>query len=189
MSDHPTFPLAPRIAGTAADLPPVDAATSRRDLLRLGWRVGGALLAGTAAWTTVEALRPLATGDAGGELPVGPATAFAEGTATYVGAGRLYVTRARGRLFALAQQCPHLGCRVPFCEGSGRFACPCHGSAFDVAGEWLSGPSPRGMDRYAVREANGQVVVDLRTLAEGPPHGTQDYLTPARDDGACTSAG
>ena len=35
---------------------------SRRDFLRGGWKLGGALLIGAAAYTGYEALRPLATG-------------------------------------------------------------------------------------------------------------------------------
>ena len=42
--------------------------------------------------------------------------------------------------FALSQRCPHLGCRVPFCESSGRFECPCHGSIFDLGGRVHQGP-------------------------------------------------
>ena len=48
--------------------------------------------------------------------------------------GRLFVANANGHLFAVSQRCPHLGCRVPFCESSGRFECPCHGSKFDLSG-------------------------------------------------------
>ncbi len=62
----------------------------------------------------------------------------------------MYVVNANNHLFALSQKCPHLGCHVPFCESSGRFECPCHGSIFDLAGEYITGPSPRGMDRYDV---------------------------------------
>ena len=61
-------------------------------------------------------------------------------TSTYVPAGRMYVVNANDYLFALSQKCPHLGCHVPFCESSGRFECPCHGSVFDLAGEYITGP-------------------------------------------------
>ncbi len=55
----------------------------------------------------------------------------------------------RGR--ALSQKCTHLGCRVPFCESSGQFECPCHGSMFNRAGEYRAGPAPRGMDQLPDR--------------------------------------
>jgi cytochrome b6-f complex iron-sulfur subunit len=137
-------------------------------------------LIGAAGYTTYEALRPLASAAGGGKLKLGRAKDFERGTATYVPEGRLYVTNAKGDLFALSQKCPHLGCQVPFCESSGRFECPCHGSIFDLGGEWITGPSPRGMDRYATDVQGGEVIVDTGTLAAGPDHGTKKYLTPAK---------
>ena len=75
-------------------------------------------------------------------------------------------------LFALSQKCPHLGCRVPFCDSSGRFECPCHGSKFDIGGEWIEGPAPRGMDRYYPHRGRGRrLVVDTSKLTAGPDRG------------------
>ncbi len=42
--------------------------------------------------------------------------------------------------------CPHLGCSVSFDAPRDIFQCPCHTSAFDVEGQVISGPSPRGLD-------------------------------------------
>jgi len=53
-------------------------------------------------------------------------------------------------LMALWQRCPHLGCRVPSCESSQGFECPCHGSKYNLHGEYEAGPAPRNMDRFAV---------------------------------------
>ena len=50
----------------------------------------------------------------------------------------------------LYQRCVHLGCRVPFCESSKWFECPCHGSKYNGVGEYQLGPAPRGMDRFQV---------------------------------------
>ena len=116
---------------------------SRRKFLLSGWKVGGAVLVGAAVYTAYEALRPLAGGAGGTKLKVGPPDNFAKGTSTYFPEGRMYVVNAKGDLLALSQKCPHLGCKVPFCESSGRFECPCHGSIFDIGGEYITGPSPR----------------------------------------------
>jgi Rieske Fe-S protein len=158
---------------------------SRREALKAGWKVGGGLLVVAAGWTSVEALRPLAADEGGGLIKLG-AGDFAEGTATFIREGRCYVTNVQGQLFALSQQCPHLGCRVPYCESSGQFECPCHGSVFDAAGEWLSGPSPRGLDRFEIREAPGGLVVDVTRKIEGPPPGTRVFYTPPRGPGCGT---
>jgi cytochrome b6-f complex iron-sulfur subunit len=138
------------------------------------------LLAVAAGWTSYESLRPLRTTAVGGPLELGNPANFPNDTATYVTEGRLFVANAGGHLFALSQKCTHLGCRVPFCESSGRFECPCHGSKYDLAGEWIEGPAPRGMDRYELRLENGVLVADTSKLEKGPDRGASQFLTPAK---------
>lgn len=161
---------------------------TRRETLERAWMIGSGLLATAAGWTTFEALAPLADLDGSGRLPLGDPERFAEGSATFVREGHLYVTRARGELFAISQKCPHLGCRVPFCEGSGLFECPCHGSVYNAAGEYVSGPAPRGMDRYPVAIENGKVVVNVAELQEGPAIGPRRYDLPPRAGGCAPSS-
>jgi cytochrome b6-f complex iron-sulfur subunit len=156
------------------------AETSRRDLLRNGWKVGGAALFGAAAYTAYEALRPLGSGASGAKITVGTTQNFPTDTATYVPAGRMYVVNAQDYIFALSQKCPHLGCHVPFCASSGRFECPCHGSIYDLAGEYIAGPAPRGMDRYKVDLVGDHVVVDTNVLQAGPARGADHFLTPPK---------
>lgn len=151
---------------------------NRRQFLVNGWKVGGALLVGAAGYTAYEALRPLTTGASGAKLSLGDPKAFPTGTATYFSEGRLFVVNAKGDLFALSQKCPHLGCKVPFCKSSGRFECPCHGSIYDLAGEYITGPSPRGMDRYKLEVKANTVVVDTSQLSSGPGRGAKKYLEP-----------
>jgi cytochrome b6-f complex iron-sulfur subunit len=73
---------------------------------------------------------------------------------------------------ALYQKCVHLGCRVPWCPSSQWFECPCHGSKYNRVGEKTGGPAPRGLDRFALSVTNGQIVVDTKTIYQGPPIGT-----------------
>jgi cytochrome b6-f complex iron-sulfur subunit len=75
-------------------------------------------------------------------------------------------------LVALYQKCPHLGCRVPNCNTSQWFECPCHGSRYNRVGEKRGGPAPRGMDRFAMSVDGGQFNVDTGTIIPGPPIGT-----------------
>jgi cytochrome b6-f complex iron-sulfur subunit len=103
----------------------------------------------------------------------------------YYGAGRFYLVNYEGDgtdtvyqgltaegLMALYQKCVHLGCRVPFCQASQWFECPCHGSKYNRAGEYRDGPAPRSMDRFAVSVVNGTVQVDTSQVVLGPPRGT-----------------
>ena len=94
-----------------------------------------------------------------------------EGSVHYSLNGRFYVTNHQGGLRALYQKCPHLGCRVPYCSTSARFECPCHGSVYNVIGEYVQGPAPRGMDRFEISIENDRVLVDTGALVEGPPRG------------------
>jgi len=75
-------------------------------------------------------------------------------------------------LVALYQRCVHLGCRVPFCQSSQWFECPCHGSKYNRVGEKKAGPAPRGLDRFHFTVDGGQVKVDTGTIYIGPPIGT-----------------
>jgi len=79
----------------------------------------------------------------------------------------------REGIVALYQKCPHLGCRVPSCESSQWFECPCHGSQYNRVGEKKGGPAPRGIDRFAVEiAANGEVTIDTGNPSLGPAIGT-----------------
>lgn len=143
----------------------------RRRFLNWAWKVLGAGLVVEAGWTTYDILVPRPTGAFGGVVDAGRPGAFPEGTIRYFLGGRFFITSTEGSLVALYQKCPHLGCRVPFCDSSGRFECPCHGSKFNLKGEYLAGPTPRGMDRFPVRVEGDQVLVDTGTVIEGPARG------------------
>lgn len=81
------------------------------------------------------------------------------------------LTGMEAGVVALFQTCPHLGCRVPECESSQWFECPCHGSRYNRVGEMRGGPAPRGMDRFAMSVEGGALVVDTGVRIEGPPIG------------------
>lgn len=119
----------------------------------------------------------------------------------YFGSGRFYLVKYDGDaadtvyaglvsdgLMALYQKCVHLGCRVPFCEVSQWFECPCHGSKYNRVGEYRDGPAPRGMDRFAVKVENGSVVVDTSNVVLGPVRGT-DSIRQTPEGPFCVDVG
>ena len=85
------------------------------------------------------------------------------------------LTRWKPASITLFQTCPHLGCRVPSCESSQWFECPCHGSRYNRVGEKRGGPAPRGMDRFPAsvdgRRARGR----HRRPHPGPAHRHQHH--------------
>lgn len=77
-----------------------------------------------------------------------------------------------GGLMALYQRCVHLGCRVPFCQSSQWFECPCHGSKYNRAGEYEQGPAPRGLDRFPLKLEGAVLKVNTGIINTGPARGT-----------------
>ena len=120
----------------------------RRQFLARLWGAGTGLIAVAAAWTSWDLLQPLRTTGFGGLVRAIRPEAVPDTGIVEVAAARSYLTKVDGETIALSEKCTHLGCRVPFCESSGRFECPCHGSKFSRSGEYVAGPAPRGMDRY-----------------------------------------
>lgn len=155
----------------------------RREFLRRGWKVGAALIAAAGAMTSWDILRPLPGSGFGGIARTVPYSQVPTDSTTYVRAAQTYLTRIGDEVVALWQRCPHLGCRVAWCESSGEFDCPCHGSRFSRAGDHRAGPAPRGLDRFAVEVVDDVVLVDTGTRTKGPPPGTESLDEPTRGPG------
>jgi cytochrome b6-f complex iron-sulfur subunit len=71
---------------------------------------------------------------------------------------------------ALYHRCVHLGCTVPFPNECHSFKCPCHGSHYNVTGEWLEGPAPRSLDRFLLIFDGEDVIVNTGVLNNRVPH-------------------
>jgi Rieske Fe-S protein len=149
----------------------------RRGFLKRAWRAGVALIAGAGAWTSVDVLRSVPASGLGGVVKTVTDAEVTE-TPIYVRSAQTYLTRIDGEVVGLWQRCPHLGCKVSWCESSREFECPCHGSRFNRAGEVRSGPSPRGMDRFGVGLSGDVVEVDTGAIVEGAAPGTESIDEP-----------
>jgi cytochrome b6-f complex iron-sulfur subunit len=72
-------------------------------------------------------------------------------------------------LMALYQRCVHLGCRVPWCQPSQGFECPCHGSKYNGIGEYFAGPAPRNLDRFEIEVSKaGDLIVKTGSIYQSP---------------------
>jgi cytochrome b6-f complex iron-sulfur subunit len=139
----------------------------RRNFLVNAWRAGFALIAGAGAWTARDLLRPGKATGFGGVVKTVASDAVPSETVLPVPAAHGYLTSVDGAVTALHWKCPHLGCRVPWCESSGRFECPCHGSVFSRAGDYIAGPAPHGMDSFSTEVVNDTIMVDTGSITIG----------------------
>jgi menaquinol-cytochrome c reductase iron-sulfur subunit len=65
---------------------------------------------------------------------------------------------------AFVLNCSHLGCPVRWEPASKLFMCPCHGGVYYADGTVAGGPPPKPLQRFRVRERNGQVELDSRPI-------------------------
>jgi cytochrome b6-f complex iron-sulfur subunit len=173
---------------------------SRRDFQRRALVSSVLLFSAEFGLGTVGFLWPNLRGGFGSKINAGSINdikSFIEGNKQpyYVGQGRFYIVEWNGQagtgqanypavgvttngIMPLYQKCVHLGCRVPFCQQSQWFECPCHGSKYNDAGEYQLGPAPRGLDRFAVTMEGDSVIVDTSGVILGPPRGTNTINEP-----------
>lgn len=161
----------------------------RRQFLTRMWQAGLGLVAAAGAWTSWDLLRPGEAKGFGGKVRAVAPEAVPEDSVIEVSAARSYLTKVDGEVIAISQKCTHLGCKVPFCDSSGQFECPCHGSVFNRVGEFRAGPAPRGMDRYPVEVGpDGLLYIDTGSLDEGTAPGSESIDEPARGP-SCAAEG
>jgi cytochrome b6-f complex iron-sulfur subunit len=154
-------------------------ALDRRTFLTKGWKAGVGLLAAAGLWTSWDLLRPRIGAGFAARIKTVPPDAVPANTVLEIPEARAYLTKINGEVVAISEKCTHLGCRVPFCDSSGQFECPCHGSVFNRAGDYLTGPAPRGMDQYKVEIVDGVVEIDTGDTISGSSPGTETINEPA----------
>jgi cytochrome b6-f complex iron-sulfur subunit len=138
---------------------------SRRGFLNKLWLALGLVVLAEFVWLGASFLRPRKPrtegSDFGGVIPAGPAEGFAPGTVTAFPRGQFYLARLEdGGFLAISRKCTHLGCTVPWAEEEKKFACPCHGSTFDITGDVVNAPAPRALDLYPIAIENNVVKVN-----------------------------
>ena len=145
---------------------PADASAPTRrgflDLL-LGFTVVGTLA--SIFYPVLRYLKPLPDAGPGGPLRLTRAQVGALESKRFViipAAGtRVLIFRDQDMtLRAFDARCTHEGCTVQFVAAEAAIWCACHNARFDVEGRVLSGPPPRPLPRYGVREeVDGSVVI------------------------------
>lgn len=136
----------------------------RRFLLALGTGALGVAALGTAV-TGTQYLRPNVLFEPATKFPIATPDEIPPGGVLALPRRKLFIVREKEGCYAMSAVCTHLGCVIQ--QGTGPdgapgFFCPCHGSAFDLAGRVTSGPAPRPLDRLALSLERGRLVVDVK---------------------------
>ncbi len=136
----------------------------RRALAVIGSSVAGTVLLEGCGTGATPAPRGWLTADVDPatlevDTPVPVRFAGSIGGASVAGSAWL-VLRAAGELVAFDPRCTHAQCAYEWTDEA-RFACLCHEAFFDLEGKVLSGPPPRPLDRFRVREAGGRLELEV----------------------------
>jgi cytochrome b6-f complex iron-sulfur subunit len=189
---------AKRAAEGMPEPPPPVKAMNRRDFFRRSLITSVLIFGAEFGLGTIAFLWPNLRGGFGSKINAGSVADIKDqlsaGSPVYNGAGRFYLVPWDGTptpeadypsqgvtadgIMPLYQRCVHLGCRVPFCNSSKWFECPCHGSKYNLAGEYRLGPAPRGLDRFQMTIEGDQVIVDTSEIVLGPPRGADTIDQP-----------
>jgi cytochrome b6-f complex iron-sulfur subunit len=197
-SQHPTEPgpPPPRVASPIPDSPEVQ--VNRRLFLNRATLLATSVFGVAFGATSIAMLWPNRIVGFGGLINAGPVDDIKRIIDTngryYNPEGRFYIVAyphtgdpdnqyvaagvAKEGIMTLYQKCAHLGCRVPFCETSEWFECPCHGSQYNIAGERRAGPTPAGLWRFPFEIEDGNVIVDTSADIAQPPLGTDTIRQP-----------
>ena len=137
---------------------------SRREFLNYVWGSSMALFlaqgVGITFWFALPRLHEFTASFSVQELPT-PNQAPIRSKVNNV---LFFITHTDEGIAFLDDRCTHLGCHMPWSDPAKRFACPCHGAQFAHGGDYIAGPAPRYMDRYAFKiwDRDGHVLARSR---------------------------
>ena len=133
----------------------------------INWFTGGALLvcAGVMTLFNLIFLKPRVSQGAPSKFRIGKPGNYASGSIVAMPEAKIVVRRDGDNFAAISTICTHLGCTVDSTDVG--FACPCHGSLYDLQGDVVSGPAPTALAWYRVSlTPNGELEVDKRKIVD-----------------------
>jgi len=126
----------------------------RRTFLDALLAVGFVSTAAAIAYPVTRFLIPPASGEAAADSVVaGKAAALKPNSGLIFPFGSkpaIVVRTSDGDLKAFNAVCTHLDCTVQFKADTSQLWCACHNGTYDLSGNVVSGPPPRGLERFAV---------------------------------------
>lgn len=141
----------------------VDPNITRREFLNYAWLASIALLTvqgiGMGLWFAFPNFKE---GQFGGAFPIGDAAgalpevnsgpkAYVDGKFWLINIDSEVNGEPRKGVLAIYKVCTHLGCLYEWVPMTNRFECPCHGSKFQLSGDYIAGPARRSLDRFVIQ--------------------------------------
>jgi cytochrome b6-f complex iron-sulfur subunit len=131
-----------------------DTAFNRRTFLDALLAVGFVSTAAAIAYPVGRFLVPPAGGEPATESAVaGRVGALRPSSAAIFKFGSrpgIVVRTLEGDVRAFSAVCTHLDCTVQFKTDTSQLWCACHNGTYDLGGNVVSGPPPRGLERFTV---------------------------------------
>ena len=82
---------------------------------------------------------------------------------------KFWLSNTAEGVLSLYTVCTHLGCLYGWRDQEDKFVCPCHGSQFEKDGDFIQGPAPRSLDRFAMRTIDPDTGDVLTESNDGSP--------------------
>ena len=172
----PTRP-APKAGPVAIE---ADSNVSRREFLNYAWLASIAIFSvGTIGASLWFAFPNFKAGEFGGEFAIGQAGDVlppVDSEPIPYTNGKFWLSnvdievngQTRQGVLAIYKVCTHLGCLYEWIPMTDRFECPCHGSKFELTGDYIAGPARRSLDRFVIKAVAPDGTVK-ETDAQGNP--------------------
>lgn len=135
---------------------------NRQEFLNLAWLASmGFLVVELSGITIAFAYPQFKEGEFGGIFKFGSLADLPEQLSPPVNVPKvkLWLSYTSEGLMALYKICPHLGCLYGWSDQEFKFICPCHGSQYEHNGDYIKGPAPRSLDRFAFQIVDGDEVL------------------------------
>jgi len=131
-------------------------------------------------WSTIKFLTPTVSYDPPASFKAGYIDDYVIDTFSdrWLEKHKNWIQRKKDGLVAIVAVCTHLGCVPKLMMDENRIMCSCHGTAFTMEGDVISGPAPVPLYRAAITLADdGQIIVD-KTVKENRPdfRGKEPYI-------------
>jgi Rieske Fe-S protein len=131
-----------------------DTVFDRRTFLDALLATGFVSTAVAIAYPVSQFLIPPASGEPSTQsASAGPAAALRPNSAAIFKFGSkpgIVVKTADGEIRAFSAVCTHLDCTVQFKADTSQLWCACHNGTYDLGGNVVSGPPPRGLEKFVV---------------------------------------